>query len=168
MLPDQEKYLKQLYQMYFGKITSFAMATVHDPHIAKEIAQDTFHLAVLHIDKLISHPNPGGWLMQTAKYKIREYQRRRSKELRRFVPLEDIHIHKIEDDATAFEIVEASPSEALLARIQQVLTSEEYLLFQRLILKQDSYLDVAKELDISVSTCYKRFERVRKKLQKYF
>jgi len=168
MLPDQDQFIEALYQSYFGKITSFVAATVHDPHIAQEIAQDTFHMAVLHIDVLMEHPNPGGWLIQTAKYKTKEFQRRRSQDLRCLVPFETKHLEETPEAAAAFERAEAAADGDPLEKIRQSLTEEEYWLFQRFILNGASHLEVAKELGISLSTSYKRLERLRKKLQKIF
>lgn len=168
MLPDQDQFMEALYQRYFGKITSFVSATVHDPHIAQEIAQDTFHVAVLRIDELMAHPNPGGWLIQTAKYKIKEYQRRRSQDLRRLVPFETKHLEETPEAAAAFERAEASADGDPLEKVRQALTEEEYRLFQRFLLNGASHLEVAKELGISLSASYKRLERLRKKLRKIF
>lgn len=167
MLPEQEKIIKQLYETYFCKLTSFAMASVHDPHIAEEIAQDTFHTALLHIDEIANHPNPGGWLMQTTKYKIKEYQRRRSQDLRHLVSLETIRPFEADGNASAFDQAEATPSENILEQIRAILSPEEYALFQQLILKRASHLSVAKEFGISVSASQKRLQRIREKLRKY-
>lgn len=75
MLPDQDKLLSQLYQDHFGKLTMYALAVLKNESRAQDAVQDTFHEAITHIDILIQHPNPSGWLMVTLKNKIKEYQR---------------------------------------------------------------------------------------------
>lgn len=165
MRPEQDRFLEQLYRVYYGKITSFALAAVQDRSIAEELAQDTFQTAVLRIDVLMAHPNPGGWLMQTAKYKIKEYQRQSTRDLRRLISLSSGGLQELPVGRGASGEPEAAAGEAL-ERVRRELTPEEYRLFERLILEGASHPEAAGELGISLAASYKRLERIRKKLQK--
>ncbi len=44
-----------------------------DVVVAEDIVQECFYEAWRKMDELLEHPNPGGWLMNAAKYKLREY-----------------------------------------------------------------------------------------------
>ena len=54
----------------------------------------------------------------------------------------------------------------MFVRIRQALTPDELFLFERLVFDKASHLEVSKELGITVWTSQKRFERIKKKLQK--
>ena len=68
MLPEQDEFIERLHRKYFRKLTLYAMSALRDSSKAQDIVQDAFHEALLHIDDLMRHENPGGWLMETVKY----------------------------------------------------------------------------------------------------
>ena len=75
MLPEQDSFFEALYQGMFNKLLLYAQAGLSDKSKAMDVVQDTYHEAVLKIEQLMVHPNPEGWLMQTTKNKIKEYNR---------------------------------------------------------------------------------------------
>ena len=168
MLPDQDKLLSQLYQDHFGKLTMYALAVLKNESRAQDAVQDTFHEAITHIDILIQHPNPSGWLMVTLKNKIKEYQRETQKYMLRFLSLSsDLLIEPGQHNPQIEQQLNAD-GPPIIERIKQALTPEEYLLLKRLTIDQASHLEVAQELGISVYASQKRLERIRKKLKKVF
>ncbi len=72
MSSEQDAFFEQMYYNYFRKLTLYAGAQMRNQSRAQDVVQDTFHEALRHIDVLMEHPNPGGWLMTTLKNKIRE------------------------------------------------------------------------------------------------
>lgn len=71
--------------------------------------QDTFHEAMYHLDVLAHHEAPGGWLLVTLKYKLREYERARRRYLLRFLSL---------DSELARDPVSPAPREPTVGRKQ--------------------------------------------------
>ena len=63
MLPEQDAFIEKLYHEFFTQLWIYAKAALGDPEQAQEVVQDTFHEAVRHIDLLVVHDNPKGWLM---------------------------------------------------------------------------------------------------------
>ena len=55
-----------------------------------------------------------------------------------------------------------------LREIRRVLSEEEWDLLRKITLEKQPYKNVAEELGITVWTCQKRIERMRKKLKQYF
>jgi len=55
-----------------------------------------------------------------------------------------------------------------LKEIRRVLSEEEWDLLRKIALENQPYKNVAEELGITVWTCQKRVERIRKKLKQYF
>lgn len=168
MNPDQDKFISQLYQEYFGKLTIYAAASLKSQNKAQDVVQDTFHEAITHIDILMQHPNPAGWLMVTLKNKIKEYQRETQKYLRWFLSLNsDLLVEPGQHDPRIEQQMDMDEP-SVHKQIKQLLTTEEYLLLKRLTLDRASHLEVAQEFGISVYASQKRLERIRKKLRKTF
>lgn len=168
MTPADRQLLEELYRQYFKKLYLYASAVLREPGQAEDVVQDTFHEGLRHMDMLARHPNPGGWLMNTMKYKLKEYQRAQRRDLRRLLCLEAA----FSDESRLPEaLVAAEPElreEVVLERVQGALTPEEYHLLKRLVFDRASHLDVARELGISVYASQKRLERIRDKLHAVF
>lgn len=168
MTPDDRQLLEGLYRQYFKKLYLYASAVLRETGQAEDVVQDTFHEGLRHMDVLAKHPNPGGWLMNTLKYKLKECQRAQRRDLRRLLCLEaafsdERHLPEI--------LVTAEPElreEAVLEKIQEALTPEEYHLLKRLVFDRASHLEAAQELGISVYASQKRLERIRDKLHIVF
>ena len=88
MQAEQEAFLEELYRNYLTKLTIYASSALGDRSRAQDLAQDVFHEAIIHIDTLMAHENPGAWLMQTAKNKIHEYHRIHTRYIHRFISLD--------------------------------------------------------------------------------
>lgn len=168
MLPEQDLLIEELHRKYFKKLTLYAMSALGNSDRAQDVVQDTFHQAVEHIDDIMVHENPGGWLMNTVKNKIRESERSRRRYLHRFLSLDsDISAELIPSSEAMTELYEVDDTLSL-DKMEQALTPEEYRLLKRLIFDKSSHLEVAKELGITVYASQKRLERIRSKLHKAF
>lgn len=168
MLPEQDALIEQLHRKYFKQLTQYAMSALGNTTRAQEVVQDAFHAAVLHIDELMTHENPGGWLMETVKHKISESERSRRRYLHRFLSLDsDLSAELAPSDDLA--AAHRDPDEAgPMQKIEQALTQEEYQFLKRLTLEKASHLEMARELGITVYASQKRLERVRAKLYQTF
>jgi RNA polymerase sigma factor (sigma-70 family) len=168
MQPEQNSFLEALYYKNFGKLTIYARAVLGDATQAQEIVQDVFYEAVLHIDTLIVHKNPDGWLMQTEKNKIRESRRAYARHIRRFISLDSENSPEIASfDEPAAETARSNYT-AAVQKIEQALSPEELHLLKRFIFDHASHMETAEEFDITVWASQKRLERVRKKLFEIF
>lgn len=166
MLPEQDSFFDALYQSMFNKLLLYAQAGLSDKSKAMDVVQDTFHEAVLKIDSLMTHPNPHGWLMQTTKNKIKEYNRTQTTYIKRCLSLDSELSPALGQEDPEMKALENSGGTPILVRIRKALTPEELFLFERLVFDKASHLEVSKELGIMVWTSQKRFERIKKKLQK--
>lgn len=164
MLPEQDRFIEELHLLYFNKLTIYATSVLRDSTRAQDVVQDTFHEAVLHIDRLLAHENPRGWLMVTLKNKIRESERARRRYITRFLSLDsDIATELVAE----IEQLDDSDQQVYL-KLEQTLTKDENHLLRRLIFENASHLEVSQELGITVWACQKRLERVRQKLRRVF
>lgn len=166
MLPDQDSFFEALYQSMFNKLLLYAQTGLSDRSKAMDVVQDTFHEALLKISVLMTHPNPCGWLMQTTKNKVKEYNRMHTTFMKRCLSLDSDPSPALGQEDPKISAIENSDKTPILARIQETLTQEELFLFERLVFDKASHLEVSKELGITVWTSQKRFERIKKKLHK--
>ncbi len=166
MLPEQDAFIEKLYQELFTQLWIYAKAALGDPEQAQEVVQDTFHEAVRHIDIIMVHDNPKGWLMNTLKKKIMHARRSMNRYILHFISL-DSGI-EFSDPVLASEDPAPSNVHDTLKEIRTVLSDEEWNLLRKIALEKRPYKNVAEELGITVWTCQKRVERIRKKLKQYF
>ena len=168
MRPEQEQLIERLFLEYFDKLTIYARSVLKNLPQAEELVQDTFHEAVTHIDKLMDHENPGGWLMQALKYKIRAYERARAQYLRYFFSLSEAAAAA----AAAPRVVEraalAGEEPDPLEKIRGALTPEEFRFLKRLVIDKAGHRAVAGEFGITLWASQKRLERIRAKLNEIF
>lgn len=151
MMSDEKELVERLYRLHFKKLFIYANAALRDSELAKDVVQDTFHEAVRRINVLEKHENPGGWLMNVVKNKIKEYERNRRRDLCRVLSLEADF-----------------PDECNQQTIKRVLTPEEFRLLKRLVFDRASHRQVAQEFGISIYASQKRLERIRDKLYAVF
>ena len=168
MREDQTRWIEQLYRDYFGKLILYAEAALRSQSRAQDVVQDTFHEALRHIDALMQHPNPGGWLMVTLKNKLREEARAQQQYTQRCISLHtDLSAEPAGRESELDRwLDEESPS--VWERVRAALTPEEFRLLKRLTIDRVGHAEAAKELHISVAASQKRLERIRKKLYKLF
>ena len=168
MMPDEKELVERLYRLHFKKLFIYANAALRNPELAKDVVQDTFHEAMRRIDVVAKHENPGGWLMNVVKNKLKEYERNRRRDLRYLLSLD---ADFPDESNLPEELVLAQPEtkgETVLEIIERLLTPEELRLLKRLVFGRASHQQVAQEFGISVYASQKRLERIRDKLYTAF
>lgn len=163
MLPEQDVFLEKLFHESIDDLTLYATTVLRDASRARDVVQDTFHEAVLHIKykDLMTHENPGGWMMETLKNKIRESNRAQERYLRRVMSVDPEVLAESTLPDDSFDRLECK---LILEEIKKVLMPEEMYLLERLTLDKASHLEVSKELGITVWTSQKRLQYIREKL----
>ena len=166
MLPEQDAFIEKLYHEFFTQLWIYAKAALGDPEQAQEVVQDTFHEAVRHIDVLMTHDNPKGWLMDALKKKTMHARRSMNRYILHFISLDsDL---EFTDPVLSTEDPAPCNVQDTLKEIRRILSVEEWDLLRKIALENQPYKNVAEELGITVWICQKRVERIRKKLKQYF
>lgn len=168
MLYEENQFLEALYRDYFPKLLLYAKTVLQDTDRAQDVVQDTFHEAIRHIDTLTNHKNPGGWLMETLKNKIRDSERARRRFISRFISLDSDIVENIIPSNQSLDDQLEQDDTWVRQTIEDALTPEENKLLKRLAFDKASHLEVAKEFDITVYASEKRFQRIKEKLYKLF
>lgn len=76
---NDERYFTYVYETYGQRVLGFLVSYFRDMDIAEEAYQDTFMAAYINLDHLRTHPNPGGWLITTAKNKGRNIRDKKAR-----------------------------------------------------------------------------------------
>jgi len=160
--------IERLYREYVKKLTIYAVSILQNQALAQDVVQDTFHEAIKHAELLLSHDNPGGWLMATLKYKIKESERERRRHIRYFLSLNSDLLEDCFSAASSDLEYEDSDAPTAMDRIKAALTPDEFELLKRLTFDRASHLEVAKEFGITVYASQKRLQRIREKLYQVF
>lgn len=168
MLPEHEQFLSDLYHSCFWKLHHYALVFLNQNQ-AEEIVQDTFHDAVKKIDELYGHENPSGWLMQTLKNKMRNYQRALQRELLRTVSINSPEFDHVVLANDPKEIIEREEtSSRIMMVLKSVLSNDERYILRRIVFENATHSELATELGITTCASQKRLERIRDKLDKVF
>lgn len=155
----KQRFFDKLYTEMFPYVLRTINHYVYNVKEAEDIMQETFLEAYRHLDKLLVHENPKGWLLVTARIKVMKYWDANKKRLSREI-LQDFHEREgySEGYCDEYEFL-------TLSAIEQLLTPDEYLLFKKKFLEECSYESISEELQISMEACRVRVMRLRKKLQ---
>lgn len=151
---DEEALIIRLYEKNYDQMMGFALKTLRSTAMAEDIVQDTFYEAVRKAKLLAAHPNPGGWLMETEKYKILELRRREQRRV----------YQDFETCQNDFIIIEKQYNNAELnILLESALDVRERMLFRMYFLEGYSAKEIARLENVSENTLKVRMYRLKKK-----
>lgn len=158
----------EIYVRNWGKLIRYAISQVQRKYIAEELVQDTFHDAYAKFNQLIKHDNIDGWLMQTLKYKIRNYRRARQREEKYVEEWHDIIDMKHTSDEFTNNLIARNEVALIYKFVYSNFNKDDLFLFRRMIIEGANHKEVSEELGITVWTSQKRLERIRKRIKEKF
>lgn len=138
-------------------VYNFIRYRILDKSLAQDVLQETFYLAYKKWDILKDHPNQTGWLLETARYKIQEFNRK-IKKLECETSLDDHDDH--EYVATKDEYGKAELDMVL----ETELDEEEKTRFSRYFVAGYKISEIAKLENISENNMCVRLSRLRGKI----
>lgn len=124
----------------------------------EDIAQEAYLTALEEWDELQKHPNPMGWLLQTAKNLCTGYHRHV------LYRTESIEEHRHEDVPYEEPAYELCLMEDILER---VYNKKELHIAKKYFLEEDSLEDLSLELGVSVNSLRSRLYRMRRRMKSY-
>lgn len=154
---EQNAFFSRLYHENYTKLLNFAYnATMRrDIMAAEDIVQNTFCEALKKVDELMEHPNPEGWLWETARNLLRARARKASL---RELGLEDCKAEP------SFEESRYNMSELKIV-VEEILDPEEKELFEKYFLEKHSTREMAKREQMTENAFKVKMHRIRKKIQ---
>lgn len=135
-------------------VYNFIRYRILDKSLAQDVLQETFYLAYKKWDILKDHPNQTGWLLETARYKIQEFNRK----------IKKLECETSLDDHDDHEYV-AAKDEYGKAELDMVLETEldeeEKTRFSRYFVAGYKISEIAKLENISENNMCVRLSRLR-------
>ena len=164
---DQDRLLEELYREMYSVLLCYANAALKDKALAEEAVQDTFRIACAKADDLSASVNPRGWLMLTLKNVLRNTRRELAALNQLFVSAVSIDDEIVlETYASGTDYEKRIEDDEVSILYSDLLSPDEYRLLKRIVLQKYTIRDAAKELGISIESCKKRIQRIKKKLRK--
>jgi len=152
-------YFERFYLNTKNIVYQYLYQHVEDFFETEDIAQDTYLCALEEWEMLKDHPNPAGWLMQTAKHLSNGFHRH---VYYRMENTEDLYEKDIPYIEPAFGTL---LMEDLLENVYD--KNSERVLARKYFLEQDSVEELSEEYGVSEGSLRTRLYRLRRRLKSY-
>ena len=149
---ERDQFIENLYQEMNFKLRYLAMRRLSRPEFAEEAVQNALVVLCEQAEKVMKHPNPQGWLMQTLINVIKAMNRKVEREAAMLSDtLEDVHV-QYRDDYHAVEF-------------RDLLSPEDFRLIEMVAVQQYTISEAAQKLGSSNEACKKRKQRAVKRIR---
>ncbi|MBR4068952.1 MAG: RNA polymerase sigma factor [Clostridia bacterium] len=170
----QERFLNELPEKYGAALSKYAYRFFgyqrHMLPAAEDAVQETFIKAVSEVERLMTHPNPLGWLYTALRYVLLNMRRdmdRRREELYGSVA----DLPETSDPVIGYTMDRWGNTVSLptvLEQMEQCLTRDERATFADHYLMGYSTEETAFRENVSADTVRGRLSRIRRKIRKAF
>ena len=143
-----------MYREKYGEVYKFIRHRIKDRELAQDVLQETFYTAYNKWDVVRDHENQTGWLINTAKNKIRELHKKLKKvECEVALETEDYVVYEDGYEQTELNMM-----------IMKNLTEEEKRRFIRYFIHGTPLAEMAKLENVSENNMSVRISRLRDKI----
>lgn len=156
---EQEMMFERFYRENLHTLITHAYCFTADWQLAKDVVQDAFSktLEPKKAKEFFDSKNQIGWMKNMVKNTARNAVRSRNRQLKWLIAYEEYASMSAMDDYPS--------NHDIIERCKDLLTEEELYLLKRLALDNCTYIEVARELGISMWACYKRAKKIKDKLR---
>ena len=156
---ENSAYIEQLYRTHYRALYVLAYAILRDRLSAEAAVQEGFVVACRKIEDLRHSEEPLRWLKSTVRHRALHILEERRRTAALFTSLADLvpGVEPAKLDSTDFEVVEMC---------KEAVSESELDFFLRIAKGKTTFPEEAAQQGIQLATCYKRFERIRDKLQR--
>lgn len=153
-----EQFIEALYQNNYHRLYVHACSMLGRNADAEAAVQEAFLAVCKKADEFIKSENHIGWLKRAVENEALHILREQKYTAAFFLSIEELSAGQEPSalDNTCFE---------LLDLCQDAVSKEDLGFFLRIAKHESTFPEEAAALDIKLPACYKRFERIRKKLQ---
>ena len=153
-LPNNKERLADIYDVTYGAIFSFVYNIVKNRDTAKDVTHDVYLAIYKHSNQYEAKGHPMAWMYAIAKNTAKMYLRKHTKEV---TVEEDIEIAYHQQDVI---------SNVTVQYLLQNLELEEREIVVMRSISDMPFKDIAKVLDMRLSTVLSKYHRAIKKLKK--
>lgn len=171
---NADNFFQSLCEQYYADLGNFLLALTKDRELAQDLLQETFIVAWNKRELLLTHPNPAGFLFQTARLCLRHARQKQKKQQSRVLYLDreqlaqqkqEQHGNDPWEELCLQQDAAIDETKWITAALQQ-LSDEEYLLYRQHYLEKKTFVQLAQEHQQSAVCLRMRALRIRKKVQK--
>ena len=155
----QEKLIELLYTSYYDSLRRYACSILGDWQLAEDAVQKTFEIALKKNGQFMDIERPLGWLTEIMKNVLRNMLRERARNERLFQEL-----GQLKGSRPAF----TDPMGSLYHSRPRDVSEEDFEIFLQIMVHGYTYEETVRRQGISRWASYKRVERTKKKLKKFF
>lgn len=173
---DAVVWLREMYDEHFDAVdyaVKHLLEIYHmDPELAGDYVHDVFMRAFRRYDKLIDHPNVGGWLVKTAELTMLNEARKDIKRRRKTTKLEAVYLEEplVESAEMSYlnmlEEHDPEAAEEVIHEIRSQLPVRDDLLYEQYYKKQMPLTELSKTYGVSETAVRLRVSRVAKKMRR--
>lgn len=159
MTQDSNLFLANFYRENYRALYLHAYSMLGQRTEAEVALQEAFLVACKNPEEFMRKENPIAWMEKTIENMVLHILRERKYTAALFTSFEELAPGQEPSTLTegSFELIDFC---------QSVVTKGELKFFLRIAEGSSTFADEADKLGIKLFTCYKRFERIREKLQK--
>lgn len=171
---NADNFFQSLCEQYYADLGNFLLALTKDRELAQDLLQETFIVAWNKRELLLTHPNPAGFLFQTARLCLKHARQKQKKQQGRVLYLDreqlaqqkqEQHGNDPWEELCLQQDAAIDETKWITAALQQ-LSDEEYLLYRQHYLEKKTFVQLAQEHQQSAVCLRMRALRIRKKVQK--
>ncbi len=159
MTHDISSFIEKLYCEHYKKLYTYAFSILRHRMDAEAAVQEAFAAACESPAELMNSENQIGWMKKAVKFRALQLLDERKR-----------------TDALLLTLISLNPGVNLSAwdgtdtelelLCQAIVSKDEFDFFLHLALGATTFIEESKRLHIKLPACYKRFERIRDKLQR--
>lgn len=152
---------------YYEKILRYCYLKLSNEAAARDCVQDVFLLALSKLETISKHPNPGGFLFQTAKNLIQEERREYSKRMLKETELESDCVTIYEDvfDTLLNEHDEYIDEQEYIPHVLSMLSQEKKELYSLYYVEKKSMREIAQMYNTEEAAIRMRYVRLRREIK---
>ena len=153
-----KQFIETFYRKNYYKLYIHACAILGQGSEAEVAVQEAFLAACKKPDDFIHSQSHIGWLKRAVENEALHILREQKYTAALFLSIEEISLGQepVALDRTSFELMDFCKG---------VVSKKELDFFLRIAKQESSFQEEAEKQGMRLSACYKRFERIRKKLQ---
>lgn len=152
------QFIEKFYREHYRSLYLFACSILGKPSEAEAAVQEAFAAACQKPENFMHSENPVGWIKKAIRYKALHMLEDQKRTASLFMSLELLCPGKEPSCSTG--------RDAELAEFcKSVVPEDDFAFFLRIANGSSTFLEEAARQGLKLSACYKRFERIRKKLQ---
>lgn len=157
-----DRYFEELCSEYYKKVFRYTLFCIKDEDAAADIVQEVFVTVFKKLDE--KHPNPGGFIFQTAKNIIKEYKRKLYLRIMREIR-EDERYDIPDATNTIQRAIDSNINEyEYVTDILSQLSEEKYRLYKLYYIDRIPMDKISKSLGIEYAALRMRYVRLRKEI----